>query len=69
MAGRAVSHYRLVQKLGGGGALTWSDALSWRTSISLGGEVYQQILRAAGLILVGETFDQGDNHYCFASKA
>ena len=49
--------------------LTWSDALTGRTSISLGGEVYQQILRAAGLILVGETFDQGDNHYYFALKA
>ena len=50
-------------------ALTWPDALTGRTSISLGGEVYQEILRAAGLIVVGETLDEGDNHYYLVSKA
>ena len=49
-------------------ALTWPDALTGRKSVSLGGEAYQRILRAEGLILVGETFDEGDNHYYFASK-
>jgi hypothetical protein len=50
-------------------ASTWRDALTGRTSISLGGQVYRQILRDTGLILVGETFDEGDNHYYFVSKA
>jgi 2-polyprenyl-3-methyl-5-hydroxy-6-metoxy-1,4-benzoquinol methylase len=49
-------------------ALTWPDALTGRTSVSLGREAYQRILRAEGLVLVGETFDEGDNHYYFASK-
>lgn len=48
--------------------LTWLDALTKRTSISLGVEAYEKILHANGLTLVGETLDEGDNHYYFASK-
>jgi SAM-dependent methyltransferase len=49
--------------------LTWFDALTERKSISLGAEVYQQILHAEGLTLVGETLDEGDNHYYLVSKS
>jgi 2-polyprenyl-3-methyl-5-hydroxy-6-metoxy-1,4-benzoquinol methylase len=49
--------------------LTWLDALTKRMSISLGVEEYERILRADGLKLVGETLDEGDNHYYFASKS
>jgi 2-polyprenyl-3-methyl-5-hydroxy-6-metoxy-1,4-benzoquinol methylase len=49
--------------------LTWLDVLTKRMSISLGVEEYEKILRADGLTLVGETLDEGDNHYYFASKS
>lgn len=49
-------------------AVTLNDALTGRASISLGVEVYEQILRAEGLTLAGEDFDEGDNHYHFVSK-
>jgi 2-polyprenyl-3-methyl-5-hydroxy-6-metoxy-1,4-benzoquinol methylase len=48
--------------------VTWFDALTERESISLGVEVYKQILHAEGLTLVGETWDEGDNHYYLVSK-
>ncbi len=38
-------------------------------SISLGVEEYEKILRDDGLTLVGETLDEGDNHYYFVSKS
>jgi SAM-dependent methyltransferase len=49
-------------------AATWPDALTRRESISRGADVYEQILRGEGLTLVGETSDEGDNHYYLASK-
>ena len=49
-------------------AVTWSDALTGRTSISLGAEAYEQILRAEGLVPVGEEVDEGENYYYFVSK-
>jgi 2-polyprenyl-3-methyl-5-hydroxy-6-metoxy-1,4-benzoquinol methylase len=49
-------------------AVSWSDALTGRASISLGVEQYERILRAEGLILIGERSDEGDNHYYFVSK-
>lgn len=49
-------------------AATWSDSLTGRISISLGAERYQQILRDHGLVVVGETVDQGENYYYFASN-
>jgi 2-polyprenyl-3-methyl-5-hydroxy-6-metoxy-1,4-benzoquinol methylase len=49
-------------------AVTWSDAITGRKSISLGADVYQQILRAEGLLLIGEESDEGDNHYYFTAK-
>jgi 2-polyprenyl-3-methyl-5-hydroxy-6-metoxy-1,4-benzoquinol methylase len=50
-------------------ALTWSDALTGRTSISLRAKVYEQLMRSEGLIVIRKTTDEGDNHYYFASKA
>jgi len=47
---------------------TWRDALTARESISLGIHAYRQILRAEGLILAGQQFDEGGNHYYFVSK-
>jgi SAM-dependent methyltransferase len=49
-------------------AATWSDSLTGRISISLGAERYQQILRTEGLVVVGETVDEGENYYYFVSK-
>jgi 2-polyprenyl-3-methyl-5-hydroxy-6-metoxy-1,4-benzoquinol methylase len=49
-------------------AATWSDSLTGRISISLGAERYEQILRTHGLVVVGETVDEGENYYYFASK-
>jgi 2-polyprenyl-3-methyl-5-hydroxy-6-metoxy-1,4-benzoquinol methylase len=44
-------------------AITWIDTLTGRESMSLGVERYQEILRAADLILSGEHIDEGGNHY------
>lgn len=49
-------------------AVTWRDSLTGRESISLGSELYEKILRAEGLLLVGEQFDEGQNHYYLVSK-
>jgi 2-polyprenyl-3-methyl-5-hydroxy-6-metoxy-1,4-benzoquinol methylase len=49
-------------------AVTWQDALTGGESISLGSEMYRQILSAEGFALDGERSDEGDNHYYFASK-
>ncbi|MGH9456980.1 MAG: class I SAM-dependent methyltransferase [Thermoanaerobaculia bacterium] len=47
----------------------WPDVLTGRTARSLGREAYVRLLRDAGLLLVGETDDEGENHYYFAAKA
>ena len=49
-------------------AVTWSDSLTERPSISLGAEAYEQILRAEGLVLTGDAVDEGENYYYFVSK-
>jgi cyclopropane fatty-acyl-phospholipid synthase-like methyltransferase len=49
-------------------AVSWSDALTGRESTSLGVERYERLLRAEGLILVGEKSDEGENHYYSVSK-
>jgi len=46
----------------------WSDGMTGRPSESLGAEVYRQLLETAGLVLIGETDDEGDNHYYMAVK-
>jgi 2-polyprenyl-3-methyl-5-hydroxy-6-metoxy-1,4-benzoquinol methylase len=49
-------------------AHTWSDALTGRTSISLGAEAYEHILHAEGLVLTGDAVDEGENYYYFVAK-
>ena len=39
-----------------------------RPSISLGHEVYRNMLEAEGLSLVGTQLDAGENYYYFAQK-
>jgi SAM-dependent methyltransferase len=47
---------------------TWSDLSTGRTSWSLGRDAYQAELTKAGLSLVGEYEDEGENHYYDAVK-
>lgn len=49
-------------------ACTWRDVLTGCESVSLGSEVYGELLRAEGLALVDEGKDEGDNHYFRATK-
>jgi len=42
---------------------TWADALTGRQSMSLGSEVYRDVLSNAGLVVVREHLDEGGNHY------
>lgn len=46
----------------------WSDDLTGQMSGSLGSDTYRRILEAAGLILVHEAEDEGENHYYFVRK-
>lgn len=46
----------------------WTDALTGRTSVSLGRERYTALLADAGLVLTGEEDDEGENHYWLARK-
>jgi len=47
---------------------SWADAMTARTSISLGYEAYRKALEAEGMSLVGTQLDEGENHYYFAQK-
>ena len=47
---------------------SWADAMTGRTSISLGHEAYRNALEAEGMSLVGTHRDEGENHYYFAHK-
>lgn len=49
-------------------ACTWVDVLTKRRSLSLGAEGYGAALTSAGLILLDEYEDEGDNHYYDAAK-
>lgn len=42
---------------------TWPDSLTGRPSVSLGIDGYKGVIDDAGLTLVGEYLDEGDNHY------
>ena len=44
-------------------ACAWPDSLTRQTSVSLGSDRYREILASEGLSLVGETEDEGQNHY------
>lgn len=73
---RAVIH-RISEVLKPGGRLlftaptqidTWNDLSTGRTSFSLGEQAYRSILSDAGLTLVAEYIDEGENHYYDATK-
>jgi uncharacterized protein YdeI (YjbR/CyaY-like superfamily)/trans-aconitate methyltransferase len=49
-------------------ACTWRDAITGRTSQSLGAAGYRSVLRASGLDVVEELADEGGNHYYRALK-
>jgi SAM-dependent methyltransferase len=49
-------------------ACVWTDVLTGRWSLSLGAEGYEAILTGAGLAVVDEYLDEGDNHYFDARK-
>lgn len=64
--------HRVAGALGPGGrflftapaeAGTWADLTTGRTSLSLGAAAYQAAIADAGLTLVGEHVDEGENHY------
>ena len=46
----------------------WFDSMTGRPSVSLGAEHYRQLLEEAGLDLVDEMDDEGDNHYYVAAR-
>jgi cyclopropane fatty-acyl-phospholipid synthase-like methyltransferase len=49
-------------------ACTWTDVLTRHQSLSLGARVYADLLANAGLTLLGEYLDEGDNHYYDSCK-
>ena len=49
-------------------ACTWMDVLTGAESRSLGAEKYQQLLSSAGLTLIRNSIDEGQNYYYIASK-
>jgi Methyltransferase domain. len=46
----------------------WSDSMTGRQSVSLGAEGYRRLLEAAGMELIDETEDEGENHYYLAAR-
>jgi 2-polyprenyl-3-methyl-5-hydroxy-6-metoxy-1,4-benzoquinol methylase len=49
-------------------ACEWLDNLTGQKSVSLGSDTYRTIVESEGLALVGETKDEGQNHYYFVCK-
>ncbi len=50
-------------------ACSWTDALTGRTSLSLGAEAYRETLTAIGLAVVDTYVDEGQNHYYSAVRS
>lgn len=48
--------------------IEWTDVLTRRLSVSLGAPRYRRALEDAGLRLVREADDEGENHYYFAAR-
>jgi 2-polyprenyl-3-methyl-5-hydroxy-6-metoxy-1,4-benzoquinol methylase len=44
-------------------ACSWTDVMTGRPSLSLGAEGYDAILTGAGLVVLDEYLDEGENHY------
>lgn len=49
-------------------AASWPDLTTERLSVSLGDAAYRRALSDAGLELVGESVDEGENHYYEAAR-
>lgn len=49
-------------------ACSWNDVLTGQPSLSLGAGTYEDLLSTAGLALVEEHRDEGDNHYYSSRK-
>ena len=49
-------------------ACVWQDILTGQQSLSLGTESYKDLLSDAGLVLVDEYLDEGENHYYDSRK-
>lgn len=49
-------------------ACTWIDPMTGRQSVSLGDEPYRRALADAGLVVVAEYVDEGENHYYDAGR-
>lgn len=49
-------------------ACEWNDAMTGRPSVSLGAERYRRVVEAAGLAMMGETEDEGENRYYLTSR-
>lgn len=49
-------------------ANTWNDAMTEQSSISLGAEKYKELIAAAGLSLIEEWADEGENYYFNTEK-
>ena len=69
---------RLAGAVGSGGQLlftapwqvgNWKDALTGRDSYALGADVYRGLIDGAGLTLIREFDDEGDNHYYQARRS
>lgn len=50
-------------------ACEWLDSLTGRKSVSLGADAYREMAEAEGLAMVGETEDEGQNHYYLVRKS
>ena len=48
--------------------LEWLDGMTDRPSQSLGAQIYERLLRDAGLTWVADAQDEGENHYYFAER-
>lgn len=69
--------HRVARALNSGGrflftapaqAFTWPDISTGRTSVSLGADAYKAVIAEAGLVLLSEYDDEGDNHYFDAAR-
>ncbi|MFL6236982.1 MAG: hypothetical protein ACJ76N_27885 [Thermoanaerobaculia bacterium] len=48
---------------------SWADALTGRTSLSLGAAAYRETLAAAGLAVIDTYVDEGENYYYAAVRS
>ena len=49
-------------------ACEWDDSLTGRVSVSLGDVAYRELLEGAGMNLVGQEIDEGQNNYYSAVR-